>query len=42
MTNEEFSIAASSLKWTFAKTMPESPHEYIVRNKTAENDMVTG
>lgn len=24
-------------KWTFAKTMPEWPHEYIVRDKVDEN-----
>lgn len=23
----------SSVKWTYAKTMPEWPHEYIVRSK---------
>lgn len=26
-----------SSKWTFAKTMPEWPHEYIVRVKVDEN-----
>ena len=26
-----------SSKWTFAKTMPEWPHEYIVREKVDEN-----
>ena len=24
-------------KWTFAKTMPEWPHEYIVRNKVDQD-----
>ena len=26
-----------SVKWTFAKTMPEWPHEYIVRDRVDEN-----
>ena len=26
-----------SSKWTFAKTMPKWPHEYIVRGKVDEN-----
>ena len=26
-----------TVKWTFAKTMPEWPHEYIVRSKVDEN-----
>ena len=26
-----------SLQWTFAKTMPEWPHEYIVRERVDEN-----
>jgi len=26
-----------SVKWTFAKTMPEWPHEYIVRERVDEN-----
>ena len=26
-----------SLKWTFAKTMPEWPHEYIVRENVDED-----
>jgi len=25
------------VKWTFAKTMPEWPHEYIVRERVDEN-----
>ena len=25
-------------QWTFAKTMPTCPHEYIVRNKCALSD----
>lgn len=32
-------IAASA--WTFAKTMPEIPHEYVVRGRTAEPDEFT-
>ena len=27
----------ASAKWTFAKTMPEWPHEYIVRERVDEN-----
>ena len=27
----------STVPWTFARTMPEWPHEYIVRNKVDEN-----
>lgn len=26
-----------SVKWTFAKTMPQWPHEYIVRKQVDEN-----
>jgi hypothetical protein len=33
-TLREFII---SLNWTFAKTMPEWPHEYIVRERVDEN-----
>ena len=38
MNNDEFVVAAMSLSWTFAKTMPECPHEYIVRGKTADEE----
>ena len=34
-TNDEFASAARSFLWTYAKTMPQWPHEYIVRGKTA-------
>ena len=27
----------SAVKWTFAKTMPRWPHEYIVRERVDEN-----
>lgn len=37
-TNEEFINTVKSLEWTFAKTMPQIPHEYIVRGKTADED----
>jgi hypothetical protein len=30
-----------SAKWTFAKTMPEWPHEYIVRERVDEELFVT-
>ena len=29
-----------SLKWTFAKTMPEWPHEYIVRENVDDDSFV--
>jgi hypothetical protein len=29
-----------SVRWTFAKTMPEWPHEYIVRERVDENSFV--
>jgi len=34
----EFKKAADSFTWTYAKTMPQCPHEYIVRGKTADDD----
>jgi len=37
-TNIEFITTASQFTWTYAKTMPECPHEYIVRGKTADDD----
>ena len=37
LTDSEFAIAAASFVWTFAKTMPQYPHEYIVRGKTADD-----
>ena len=38
LTNDEFIIASQSFKWTYAKTMPQCPHEYIVRGKTADDE----
>jgi uncharacterized protein YjlB len=38
LANPEFITAAASLTWTYAKTMPQNPHEYIVRGKTADED----
>jgi len=38
LTNKEFVVAAQSFEWTFAKTMPECPHWYIVRGKTADDE----
>jgi hypothetical protein len=29
-----------SVRWTFAKTMPEWPHEYIVRERVDQNSFV--
>jgi hypothetical protein len=37
LTNNEFASAAQSFTWTYAKTMPQCPHEYIVRGKTADD-----
>jgi len=39
LSSIEFIVAAQSLKWTFAKTMPECPHQYIVRGKTADDEV---
>lgn len=36
--NSEFTSAAEGLNWTFAKTMPECPHWYLVRGKTVDED----
>jgi hypothetical protein len=38
LTDDEFVMAAQSFTWTFAKTMPQCPHEYIVRGKTADDE----
>ena len=38
LTNDEFASTAQSFTWTFAKTMPQCPHEYIVRGKTADDE----
>ena len=37
LSNIEFVSASQSFIWTFAKTMPQCPHEYIVRGKTADD-----
>jgi len=37
LTDAEFAHIATSFKWTYAKTMPECPHEYIVCRKTADD-----
>ncbi len=42
-TLQEFSLdkckeLISKNTWTFAKTMPETPHEYIVRNVLSKSD----
>ena len=39
LTKEEFVDAAQTLTWTYAKTMPQNPHEYIVRGKTADKNL---
>ena len=33
---EELRRFVNSERWTFAKTMPEWPHEYLVRGRVAE------
>ncbi len=33
---EELSIFINSENWTYAKTMPKWPHEYLVRQKVDE------
>ena len=35
--NNEIKGFISKVTWTYAKTMPEWPHEYIVRGKVDEN-----
>jgi len=37
MNKDEFSTAAKLFTWTYAKTMPQCPHWYIVRGKTADD-----
>ena len=39
MSNDEFITAVQVLAWTYAKTMPQCPHEYIVRGKTVDEDI---
>jgi hypothetical protein len=34
---DDLSTFVASSPWTFAKTMPEWPHEYIVRGRVDEN-----
>jgi hypothetical protein len=34
-------VFVESAEWTFAKTMPEWPHEYIVRERVDEEFFVT-
>ena len=38
LSNSGFAAAAAAFTWTFAKTMPQCPHEYIVRGKTADEN----
>lgn len=38
LTDSDFIEAAKSFAWTFAKTMPQDPHWYIVRGKTTDDD----
>lgn len=34
---EELQIFVRGEKWTYAKTMPQWPHEYIIRERVDEN-----
>ena len=38
MTYEEFRKFAEGDRWTFAKTMPTCPHEYIIKTRTIMDD----
>lgn len=38
MTTKDVEKFVNKNKWTFAKTMPEIPHEYIVRDDLSEED----
>jgi hypothetical protein len=35
--NERLKNFINNVTWTYAKTMPEWPHEYVVRGKVDEN-----
>lgn len=38
LSDNEFIAVTQSLEWTYAKSMPLTPHEYIVRGKTVDDD----
>ena len=38
MSDGEYIAVAKSCFWTYAKTMSQCPHEYIVRGKTADDE----
>jgi len=38
LSDNEFADVAQLFKWTYAKTMPQCPHEYIVRGRTADDE----
>jgi hypothetical protein len=38
MTDDEIRVLVALAGWTFAKTMPQCPHEYVVRGKTLPED----
>ncbi len=40
ITMEEFRAFVRDKKWTFAKTMPQAPHEYIVKGKLSAADQI--
>lgn len=38
---KEIKVFVESVEWTFAKTMPKWPHEYIVRRNVSEEAFLT-
>ena len=39
MTLEELRNTIAAGRWTFAKSMPQFPHEYVIRGKTLAEDL---
>jgi hypothetical protein len=39
MTLDQLREAVAGLSWTYAKTMPDIPHWYIVRGRTCPEDL---
>lgn len=39
MSSEEFGRFVSEQSWTFAKSMPGVPHEYVVRERSVPGDV---
>lgn len=40
MTNTELTIKLEQAKWTYAKTMPQTPHYYTLRKNMKDKDFV--